>query len=142
LAFVMREDLAYEWRRLRRAVGEPEWGSYWPENRDGIGIRMRLRIAHRIAEINRQLKWRNFRAAISRRSSVDKHPNPESVLASHRPASIEVQDKASTAQLKSNPLPSRSPEPPSQQRTIFPGSSPTDAAHSKSKPWDESEWID
>jgi hypothetical protein len=35
LSFVMREDLAYEWRRLRRAVGEPEWGSYWPENRGG-----------------------------------------------------------------------------------------------------------
>jgi hypothetical protein len=142
LAFVMREDLAYEWRRLRRAVGEPEWVSYWPENRDGIGTRMRLRIAHRIAEINGQLKWTNFRAAISRRSSVDKNPNPESVLGSHRPASIEVQNKVLTAQLQSNPLPSHSPEPPSLRRTIFPGVSPSDSAHPQSKPWDESEWID
>jgi hypothetical protein len=142
LAFVMREDLAYEWRRLRRAVGEPELRSYWPENREGIGIRMRSRIAHRIAEINGQLNWSNFRVAISRRSSVDKHPNPESVLGSCRPASIEVRDQVSTAQLKSNPLPSHSPEPPSLRRTIFPGISPSDSAHLQSKPWDESEWID
>jgi hypothetical protein len=103
---------------------------------------MRLRIAHRIAEINGQLKWSNFRAVIRRWSSVDKHRNPESVPGSHRPASIEVQDKVSTAQLQSNPLPSHSPEPPSLRRTIFPGMSPSDSAHPQSKPWDESEWID
>ena len=54
LAFVMRGDIGYEWRQLRRAVTEPQWSSNygrdWTENRDGIVARIRLRIAHWISE--------------------------------------------------------------------------------------------
>jgi hypothetical protein len=102
LAFMMREDLAYEWRRLRRVVGESEWGSssgsYWPENREGIGTRIRSRSARWNAEISGQLKWANFKAVISRRSSVDRRPNPESLQGSHRPTSTEVQNEVLIAQ--------------------------------------------
>ncbi|MBB5059916.1 hypothetical protein HDF16_004650 [Granulicella aggregans] len=54
LAFVMRGDIGYEWRQLRRAVTEPQWSSNygrdWPENREGIVARIRLRIADWISE--------------------------------------------------------------------------------------------
>jgi hypothetical protein len=50
LAFMMREDIAEEWRQLRRAVEEPNWSSIyggdWSENREGIVARIRSRIAH------------------------------------------------------------------------------------------------
>jgi hypothetical protein len=145
LAFIMREDLAYEWRRLCRVVGESEWGShpgaYWPDNREGIATRIRSRTARWNADKNVQRIAADIKALISR-SRINTSPNPESSYGSDRPASIELQDKVSTAQLRTNPLPSHSPEPPSQQRTIFPGMSPSDSAHPQSKPWDESEWID
>ena len=146
LAFMMREDIGEEWRQLRRAVTEPKWssnyGGDWPENREGILARIRSRIASWNSVKNVQLQWANFRAAISLRSSLKKFPNPESLRGSCPPASTEVQGEVSTAPQLANPLPSHSPKPPSQQRTIFPGSSPSDAAHSQSEPWDESKWID
>jgi hypothetical protein len=138
LAFMMREDIGDEWRHLRRAVEEPQWSSKYggdgPENREGIVARIRLRIAYWNSVKNVQLQWANFRAAISLRSSLKKSSN--------RPESTEVQGEVSTARQLANPLPSHSPQPPSQRRTIFPGSSPSDAAHSQSEPWDESERID
>jgi hypothetical protein len=138
LAFMMREDIADEWRHLRRAVEEPKWssnyGGDWPENREGIVARIRSRIVHLNSVKNVQLQWANFRATISLRSSLKKSPN--------RPESTEVQGEVSTARQLANPLPSHSPKPPSQRRTIFPGSSPSDAAHSQAEPWDESKWID
>ena len=146
LAFMMREDIGDEWRYLRRAVEEPKWSSIyggdWPENRDGIVARIRSRIAYWNSVKNVQLQWANFRAAISLRSSLKKSPNPESLRGSCPPASTEVQGEVSTAPQLANPLPSHSPKPSSQRRTIFPGSSPSNAAHSQSEPWDESEWID
>ena len=146
LASMMREDIGEEWRQLRRAVTEPKWssnyGEDWPENREGIVARIRLRIAYWNRVKNVQLQWANFRAAISPRSSLKKSPNPESLRGSYRPASTEVQGEVSTAPQLANPLPSQSPNLPSQRRTIFPGSSPSDAAHSQLEPWNESEWID
>jgi hypothetical protein len=146
LAFMMKEDIREEWRQLRRAVEEPKWSSNygwdWPDNREGIVARIRSRIIHCDDVKNVQLKWANFGAAISRRSSLKKLPNPESLRGSCPPASTEVQGEVSTARQLANPLPSHSPKPASQRRTIFPGSSPSDAAHSQSEPWDESEWID
>jgi hypothetical protein len=146
LAFMMREDIAEEWRQLRRAVKEPElssnYGGNWPENRDGIVAPIRSRIAHWISEKEIQLKWAKFRAQSSRRSSLKKSPNPESLRGSSQPASTEVQGAVSTARQLVNPLPAHPPKPSSQLRTIFPGSSPSDAAHSQSEPWDESKWID
>jgi hypothetical protein len=146
LAFMMREDIAEEWRQLRRAVEEPNWSSIyggdWSENREGIVARIRSRIAHWNSVKNVRLQWANFRAESSLRSSLNKFQNPESLRGNCPPASTEVPGEVSTTRQLANPLPSPSPKPPSQRRTIFPGSSPSDAAHSRSKPWDESEWID
>jgi hypothetical protein len=146
LAFMMREDIGDEWRYLRRAVEEPKWSSNygwdWPENREGIVARIRSRIAHWNSVKNVRLQWANFKAAISLRSSLKKLPNPESLRGREQSASTEVQGEVSTAPQLANPPPSHSPKPSSQRRTIFPGSSPSDAAHSQSEPWDESKWID
>jgi hypothetical protein len=146
LAFVMRGDIEYEWRQLRRAVTEPEWssnyGGDWPKDRDGIVARIRSRIAYWISEQKMQIRWTNIGSAISHRFGFNKYSNPESFGGSDRPASTEVHGEVSTARQLATPLPSHSPKPPSQRRTIFPGSSPADAAHPQSKPWDESEWID
>jgi hypothetical protein len=145
LAFMMREDIGEEWRLLRRAVTEPQWssncGGDWPENREGIVARIRSRIAHWNSVENVQLQWAKFRAAISLRS-LKEFPDPESLRESCPPASTEVQGEVSTEPQLANPLLSHSPKPSSQRRTIFPGSSPSNAAHSQSEPWDESEWID
>ena len=146
LAFMMREDIGYEWRQLRREVTEPQWSSNyegdWPENRDGIGARIQSRFAHWIDERKIQLIWANFSAAISRRSSPIKSSNPEGLRGSSRPVLKEVQDEVSTARGLATPLASNSAKPLSQRRSIFPGSSASDAAQSPSEPWDESKWIE
>jgi hypothetical protein len=146
LAFMMREDIGEEWRHLRQAVKEPKWlsnyGGDWPENRDGIVARIRSRIVHWNSEKEVQLKWAKFGAAISRQSSLKKSPNSESLRRSSRQESTEAQGEVSTAVQLADPLPSHSPQLPSQRRAIFPGSSPSDAAHSQSESWDESKWID
>jgi hypothetical protein len=146
VAFMMRDDIGEEWRQFRRPFKEPQWspdsGWDWPENREGIAYRIRSRMAYWNSVKNIQLKWANFRAAISLRSSLMTFPNPESLCGSCPPASTEVQGEVSIARQLANPLPSHSPKPSSQLRTIFPGSSPSHAAHSPSEPWDESEWID
>jgi len=146
LAFVMRGDIGYEWRQLRRAVKEPQWSSHYgwdqPENRDGIVARIRLRIVHWINEQKTALEWPSFGPAISRRFGLKKLPNSEMVRRSDRPVSTQVRDEVSTARQLATPPPSHSPKPPSQRRTIFPGSCASDAAHSQFEPWDESEWID
>jgi hypothetical protein len=94
LAFVMRENIGYEWRQLRRAVTKPQWSSNygrdWPENRDGIVARIRLRIVHWIIEQKTELEWRSFGPAISRRFGLKKLPNPETLRRSDRPASTQV----------------------------------------------------
>lgn len=146
LGFVMRGDIEYEWRQLRRAVTEQQWsrnyGQDWPENRDGIATRIRLRIAHWISEQKTELEWRSFGPAISRRSSLNKSAIPETLRGSSRPVSKEVQDKVSTARGLAIPLASNSAKPLSQRRTVFPGLSASDAAQSPSEPWDESKWIE
>jgi hypothetical protein len=146
LAFMLREDIGDEWRHLRRAVEEPKWSSNygwdWPENREGIVARIRSRIDYWNSVENVQLQWANFRTAINRRSSLKKLPNPESLRGREQPASTEAEGEVSTAQQLPNPLPSHSSQLPPPRRTIFPGSSPSDAEHSQSEPWNESEWID
>ena len=146
LAFVMRGDIGYEWRQLRRSVTEPQWpsnyGGDWPENRDGIVARLRLRSAHWIREQKTELEWPSFGSAISRKFGLKKSLSSEGLRVSDRPASTEVQCEVSTSHKVAHPLSSNSPKPAAQRRTIFSGSSLSDAAHSPSKPWDESEWID
>jgi hypothetical protein len=146
LAFVMRGDIGYEWRQLRRVVTEPQWSSHYgwdqPENRDGIVARIRLRIVHWISEQKTELEWPSFGPAISRGFGLKKLPNPETLRGSDRPASTQVRGEVSTARQLATPPPSHSPKPPSQRRTIFPRSSASDAAHSQLEPWDESKWVD
>ena len=54
LAFMMRDEIGEEWRQLRREVSEPKWsseyGDDWPDNRNGIGARIRSRFVHWIDE--------------------------------------------------------------------------------------------
>jgi len=146
LAFMMRDDIGEEWRQLRREVSEPKWsseyGDDWPDNRDGIVARIRSRFAHWIDERNIQLIWANFSAAISRRSSLNKSSNAASLRGSSRPVLKEVQDEVPTARQPATPLASNPAKPLSQRRTIFPGLSASDAAQSRSEPWDESKWIE
>ncbi|QHN03993.1 hypothetical protein FTO74_11880 [Granulicella sp. WH15] len=146
LAFMMRQDIGYEWRQLRREVTESQWstnyGRDWPENRDGIVARIRLRIAHGISGQKIQLGWTKFGPAISHRFGLKKLPNPETLRGSDRPASTQVRREVPTARQLATPPPWHSPKPPSQRRIIFPGSSPSDATHLHSEPWDESKWID
>jgi hypothetical protein len=146
LAFMMKDDIGEEWRQLRREVSEPKWssdyGDDWLDNRYGIVARIRSRLAHWTDERNIQLIWANFRAAISRRSSLNKSSSPESLHRSSRPVSKEVRDGASTARELAAPLASNSAKPPSHRRPIFPGLSASDAAQLPSEPWDESKWIE
>jgi len=146
LAFMMSDDIGEEWRQLRREVSEPMWsseyGDDWLDNRDGIGARIRSRIAHWIDEENIQLIWANFSAAISRRSSLNKSSNAARLRGSSRPVSKEVQDEVPTARQPATRLASNTPKQTSQRLSIFPGSSASDAAQSPSEPWDESKWIE
>jgi hypothetical protein len=146
LAFMMRHDIGGEWSKLRRVMKGSEWGSYpgtyWPENRDGIVTRIRSQIAHQISGQKIQLESMSFGSAISRRLGLRKFPNPESSRGSERPVSTQVHDKVSASHQLATPLPLNPQEPSTQRRTIFPGSSPSDAKDSRSKPWDESKWIE
>ncbi|WP_158789241.1 hypothetical protein [Granulicella sp. L46] len=146
LGFVMRGDIGYEWRQLRRAVTKPQsssnYGRDWTENQDGIAAPIWLRIAHWISEQKTELEWPSFGPAISRRFGLKKLPNPETVRRSDRPESTQGRGELSTARQLATPPSSHSSKPPSQRRTIFPGSSPSGAAHSQAEPWDESKWID
>lgn len=100
LVFMMREDLAYERRRLRRTVGEPEWGSYpgayWPDNREGIGIRIRSRSVRSNVDKSVERMGAKLRALVSR-SSLNNYPNPVDSHGGDVPASTEVQAEVSTA---------------------------------------------
>jgi hypothetical protein len=142
LAFMIRGDIGYELRQLRRAVVELQWSSNygrdWPDNRGGIVARIRSRIATWIREYKTQLA----RPAISHRFGLRKLPTSEAHRGSDRPASTEVRSDVSTTQQLATSPPSHSTEAPSQRRTIFPGTSSSDAARSPSEPWDESKWID
>jgi hypothetical protein len=146
LAFMMKEEIGVEWRQLRREVSETKWsceyGDDWPDNRDGIVARIRSQITHWINERKIQLIWANFRAAISRRSSLKKSSNAQSLRGSSRPALKELQDEVPTTRQPATPLTLSSPKPLSQRRAIFPGLVASDAAQLPSEPWDESKWIE
>jgi len=146
LAFMMKEEIGEEWRQLRREVSEPKWsseyGDDWPDNRDGIGAQIRSRFTQWIDERNIRILWANFSAAISRRSTLNKPSNPDSLRGSSRPVLKEVHDEVPTAWQPATPLAANPAKPLSQRRTIFPGLSASDATRSPSEPWDESKWIE
>jgi hypothetical protein len=146
LVFMMKDDIGEEWGQLRREVSEPKWSSDyeddWPDNRGGIGARIRSQFTHWIDERRIQSIWANFSAVISRRSSLNKSSNAESLRGSSRPVMKEVQDGIVTTRGLATPLASDAAKPLPQRRTIFPGLSASDAAQSPSEPWDESKWIE
>jgi hypothetical protein len=142
LAFVMRGDIGYEWRQLRSAVAEPQWSSNygwdWPDNQGGIVARIRSRIAPWIREHKTQLEW----SAMGPKFGLKKSRDRAAIRVSDGHQSTQVQSDVSTARQLLPQPPAPNPQPPSQRRTIFPGSSSSDAARSPSEPWDESKWID
>ncbi|WP_157467195.1 hypothetical protein [Edaphobacter aggregans] len=146
LVFVMREEIGDEWRRLRRADKEPEWewdsAEDWTANQGGIVSRIWSGIARWNSKTKALFNWVDFRAAISRRSSVNQTLKAESLHDDDGPVSTEFQQESSNPQQLANSPSFHSPKALSQGHTIFPGSSTSDAAQVQPKPWDESEWID
>jgi hypothetical protein len=147
LVLVMRDEIRDEWRRLRRAVSEPEWGGDhpggdWTVNQESILIRVGSGIAQWTSKTKLLSNSIDFNTVISRRSSSGNRPNAESLRGGNGPVSTEVKEDISSPPQLTNPLPTPSSKARSQGHVIFPGSSVSAAAHSKPKPWDESEWID
>ncbi|WP_157466887.1 hypothetical protein [Edaphobacter aggregans] len=146
LVFVMKEEIGDEWRRLRRAVPEPEWrwesGGDRLANQEGLTARIRSHIVRWNSETKFLFNWINFRAAISRHHSINQPVNIERLRGDDEPVSTEVQQESSNPQHLPNPLSSQASKALSNTRPIFRGSSTSHAARSESKPWEESEWID
>jgi hypothetical protein len=146
LVFMMREEIGDEFRRLRRAVAEPEWawdfGGDSSANQEGMLTRIRSGITRCNSKTKVLFNWVDFTAAISRRSSVNQTLKAESLHGDDRPVSTDVQHERSNPQQRANPLTSHCAKALSQGHTIFPGSATSSAAHAQPKSWDESEWID
>jgi hypothetical protein len=146
LVFVMRVEIGDEWRWLRQADNEPEWGGDsgedWTANQRGIISCIWSGIARRNSKTMIPFSWVGFKAAISRPSMVNQPLQAEILHGDDRPVSKEVRYERSKPQQLANPVSSHSSKERSEGHTIFPGSPTSDAAHVQSKSWDESEWID
>jgi hypothetical protein len=146
LVFVMRVEIGDEWRWLRQADNEPEWGrdsgEDWTANQRGIINRIWSGIARWNSKTMIPFSWVGFKAAISRPSRVNQPLQAEILHGDDRPVSKEVRYERSKPQQLANPVSSHSSKERSEGHTIFPGSPTSDAAHVQSKSWDESEWID
>jgi hypothetical protein len=146
LAFMMREEIGDEWRRLRQADNEPEWGGDsgedWMANQRGIINRIWSCISRWNSKTKIPFSRVDFKAAISRPSSVSQPVQAEIIHCDDRPVSKDVRHACSKPQQLANPVSSHSSKERSEGHTIFPGSPTSDAAHVQSKSWDESEWID
>jgi hypothetical protein len=142
LAFMMREEISDEWKHLRIAVIEPGWawdsGGDWTVKQEGIAARIRSRIGRWKSKLN----WVNFKARISHHSGVNQPLKAGHIQDGDRPISVAVQPKHLNPQKVPNPATSGPQKASSQSHMVFPGSSLSDATHSKVKPWDESDWID
>jgi len=146
LAFVMRVEIGDEWRWLRQADNESEWGGdsrgNWTANQRGIISRIWSGIAHWNSKTMVPFSRVGFKAAISGPSSVDPPLQVEILHGDRRPVSKDVQHvRSNPRQIDDRPA-SHPPKALSQGHTIFPESSRSNVAYSESKPWDESEWID
>jgi hypothetical protein len=146
LVFVMRVEIGDEWRWLRQADNEPEWGEDsredWTANQRGIINRIWSGIARRNSKTMIPLSWADFKAAISRLPSVNQPLQAEILHGGERPVFKDVRHERSKPQQLANPVSSHPSKERSERHTIFPGSPTSDAAHVQSKSWDESEWID
>jgi hypothetical protein len=146
LVFVMRVEIGDEWRWLRQADNEPEWGGDsgedWTANQRGIINRIWSSIARWNSKTMIPFSWVDFKAAISRPSSVNRPLQPEILHGDDRAVSKDVRHERSKPQQLANPVSSYSSKERSEGHTIFPGSPTSDAAHVQSTSWDESEWID
>jgi hypothetical protein len=128
VAFMMKRVLGIEWNRLREEVSASE-------------------LAFNLAETWRQFAMR-IRSWIGRRLVVEKAPlqRDYSVIKAI-PHSASIPDKvrqadASPLMSEKQYLPSSLKEPP-QRRSIFPGrAASVHNTKERSKPWNESQWID
>ena len=146
LVFVMRVEIGDEWRWFRQADNEAEWGGYsrehWTANQRGIINRIWSSIACWNSTTMVPFSWADFKAAISRPSSVNQPLQAEILHGDDRPVSKDVRHEHSKPQQPANSVSSPSSKERSKGHTIFPGSPTSGGAHVQSKSWDESEWID
>jgi hypothetical protein len=108
LVLVMRDAIRDEWRRLRRAVAEPEWigdfGGDWTVNQESIFTQFGSDIAQWTSKTRSLFNSVDFKAVISRRGSVDQPPSVESFRDGNGPVSTEVKQEISSSQQLANPL--------------------------------------
>jgi hypothetical protein len=146
LVFVMREEIGDEWRRLRQADNESEWGwdsgEDWTANQAGIINRIWSGIGRWNSNTKIPLNWVDFKAAIGCRPSVNQTLKAEILCGDGRPVSTDAQHERSNPQQPANAPASPPPTVLSRGHTGFPGLSKPDATHVQSKSWDESDWID
>jgi hypothetical protein len=146
LVFVMRVEIGHEWRWLRQADNELEWGrdsgEGWTTNPRGIISRIWSGIARWNSKTMIPFSWVDFKAAIRRPSSVNQPLQAEILQGDDRPLSNDVRHERSKPHELVNPVSSHSSKEPFEGHTIFPGSLPSGAVQVQSKSWDESEWID
>jgi hypothetical protein len=146
LVFVMKEELALEWSRLRRVVAEAASRSDHvldsSANRHRITERIRLRMA----------RWKWFGSLEPRRASpaldtisnadANRAPTAGTVGGDQPPLSALVPQANSGAKPTVKTLAANPRKMPAKRRSIFPGTAGVRGSNRKPKPWDESQWID
>jgi hypothetical protein len=154
LVLVIREELALEWSRLRRAVTGPapvsdySWGS--PADRRGITRWLNSRID--IGKWLRKLGPTRADPAPDKRRKADANRGPIiddiGSVQSSLPDRVPHPDSGAQAvgrTISETPYERSSSNPrkrPAKRRSIFPGRAGVRGSNRKPKPWDESQWID
>jgi hypothetical protein len=128
VAFMMKRELGIEWNRLREEVLESESTFNIVRTWSQFARRIRTWIGRRIAVEKAPLQRGN--------SAVKTVPHAAVILDTVRQA------EARSLMSEKQYLPSSLKEPP-QRRSIFPGrAASVHNTKERSKPWDESQWID
>ena len=127
VAFMMKRELGVEWYRLRAEVSELELTFTLIEAWSQFARRTRSWFGRRIAVGKAQLQ-RDY-------SAFKTVPHAAVILDTVRQA------EASPVTGEKQYVPSSFKEPP-QRRSIFPGAASVHNTKVRSKPWNESQWID
>jgi hypothetical protein len=127
IAFMMRQELGAEWRRLYEEVSESEWVLNLSEDWDQFARRIRSWIGQQIVIEKARLQRGYSAIKTSAHSAII--PNM-------------VRQAESSTLRDEKRYPPSSPKEPPQRRSIFPGAASVRNANEQSKPWDESQWID
>jgi hypothetical protein len=154
LVFVLKEELALEWSRLRRAISAPgsrsddAWDSsakrHWITGWSRLSAAMWMWLGNlRPRRANPDLQTARF--ADANRGPIDGHTGsgqgllPNTVLGPNPGAQAAEMGTSKTPSTKPTINP---PKRPLKRHPIFPGSAGVRASNRKPKPWDESQWID